>query len=96
MMRSSVVLPQPEGPEQRGQFAVRELQRDVVERRELAELLADVLDFDRHAQCSVVAASARMDWCRRHSIKDLTASVTSASSASSDAIANAAVKLYSL
>ena len=33
MMRSSVVLPEPDGPEQRDQFAGRDVQADVVERR---------------------------------------------------------------
>jgi hypothetical protein len=39
MMRSSVVLPQPEGPEQGDQLAGRDVEVDVVERLEIAERL---------------------------------------------------------
>ena len=38
-------------PEQRQQFAVGDLQIDAVERGERAELLHDILDFNRHAEC---------------------------------------------
>ncbi len=49
MMRSSVVLPQPDGPEQRDELARREIEADVVQRDEAAERFADVADFDAHA-----------------------------------------------
>ena len=43
MMRSSVVLPQPEGPEQRQQLAAVHFQIDIVQRLVGAELLVHVL-----------------------------------------------------
>ena len=59
MIRSSVDLPEPLGPEQRGQRAVGHLERDVVERREVAEALGDVR---RRRSCvaSSVAACSRV------------------------------------
>ncbi len=48
MMRSSVVLPQPDGPEQRDELARREIEADVVQRDEVAERFADVADFNAH------------------------------------------------
>ena len=48
MIRSSVDLPPPRRAEQRGQLAGGDVQRDVVERDEVAELLVDVLDLDAH------------------------------------------------
>ena len=48
MMRSNVVLPQPDGPSSATSSPVGKVERDIVERREAAERLADVLDFDAH------------------------------------------------
>ena len=70
MIRSSVDLPEPLGPEQRGERAVGDLQRDVVERDEVAERLADVAYGD-HASSL------------RGLILVMASSVTSAMSASS-------------
>ena len=42
IMRKVVVLPQPDGPEQRHELARLQLQREVVDRLEVAEALADV------------------------------------------------------
>ena len=66
--------------EQRQQFAVADLQIDVVERGEGAELLDDVLDFNGHSELCPSS--------RRRSRTVFATSVISASSASSDAIAN--------
>jgi hypothetical protein len=52
MMRSKVVLPQARGPEQGDQFAGRNVDRNVVERLEGAELLADVTDGNAHGSFS--------------------------------------------
>ena len=49
MIRSSVDLPPPDGPEQRGQLAGRDRDVDVVEGDEVAERLGDVGDLDAHA-----------------------------------------------
>ena len=46
--RSSVDLPLPLGPSSAVSDAVRHLDRDVVERDEVAEALVDVLDLDAH------------------------------------------------
>jgi hypothetical protein len=48
MMRSSVVLPQPEGPSRATSSPVGMSRVDVVERDEIAEALGDVADFDAH------------------------------------------------
>ena len=48
MIRSSVVLPLPDGPQERGQLAVGDVERDVVERHERPEALGQVLDRDGH------------------------------------------------
>ena len=79
-------------PEQRHQLAGMDRQADVVERRELAEALRDVPDFDVH-RCPYPTAEAP---AKRHSTIFFSTSVTSASSASSEATAKAATKLYSL
>ena len=42
MMRRNVVLPQPDGPEQHHELAVRHRQRDAVDGGDLAEFLDDV------------------------------------------------------
>ena len=48
MMRSSVDLPPPLGPSKCGERAARDLERDVVERDELAEPLDDAAHADGH------------------------------------------------
>ena len=53
MIRSSVVLPQPDGPSSATSSPDAELQADVVQRGEVAEALADVADFDAHDGRSV-------------------------------------------
>ncbi len=82
MIRSSVVLPEPLGPEQGRELAVGDLEAHVAQRREGPVGLADVLDGDAHVSFrSTIALAAR---------------VTRASIASSEATAKAATKLYSL
>ncbi len=53
MMRSSVVLPQPEGPSSATSSPEGNVQADVVQRGEAAEALRDVADFDAHDGCSL-------------------------------------------
>ena len=48
MMRSSVDLPPPLGPEQRGELPGGDADGHVVEGDEVAEALADVGDLDAH------------------------------------------------
>ena len=52
MIRSSVDLPQPLGPSSAVSEPVVDLERDVVERGEVAEALGDVTDDDRHQAVS--------------------------------------------
>ena len=48
-MRSVVVLPQPDGPEQRDELAVLDREIDAVDRLHLGEVPADVVQGDaRH------------------------------------------------
>src|SRR5262249_40346 len=71
-------------------LARRNLEADVVERLEVTEGLGDVANFDAHA--SLPRALVRLIGVSRaafHSIKLLTASVTSAKSATRHAAANA-------
>ena len=96
MMRSSVVLPEPDGPEQRDQLARRDVRLTSSSAAKRAEALADVLRFDAHALLHSVHVGSDQRRPRRHSTIGLTTSVTSARHASSDATANAAAKLYSL
>ena len=49
MIRSSVVLPEPDGPSRGDQFAVGHVQTYVAQRGKLAERLGDVADLDAHA-----------------------------------------------
>ena len=77
--------------QQRDELARGELEADVVERDEVAERLADAADFNAHGASGSWSCTPA-----RHSMKVLTTSVTRASSASSDATAKAAAKLYSL
>ena len=51
MIRSSVDLPEPDGPSSAVSEPLSTSTRDVVERLEVAEPLRDVADFDAHA-CS--------------------------------------------
>ena len=46
---SSVVLPEPDGPEQRDQLARADVERNVVQRRKAVELLAHVDDANFHS-----------------------------------------------
>jgi hypothetical protein len=46
MIRNSVVLPQPEGAEESDQLAGMDCQRNVLERREFAEGLANALELE--------------------------------------------------
>jgi hypothetical protein len=48
MMRSKRGLAAARGAEQRDQFARGDVEADVAQRVEVAELLADVADFDAH------------------------------------------------
>ena len=45
-MRSAVDLPQPDGPEQHEELAVRDLEREVAHRDDVAEPLGDVVERD--------------------------------------------------
>ena len=45
-MRRSVVLPQPDGPKQREELALVDVEADIVDRVDVAILLDDVLDLD--------------------------------------------------
>src|SRR5581483_6715920 len=78
--------------EQRDQLAGSDVEIDVAQGAERSEALAHVPDMDVH-QCLLVAASSSA--CR-HSTSAFNPSVSSASSASSDATANAALNAYSL
>src|SRR5882762_465639 len=93
-------LPAAARTEQRHQLALADLERDPVQGDEAAEALADVAKPDAHGFTQWGPADSATDpaCCRatRHSTAVLSASVTSASSASSEATANAAAKLYSL
>ena len=58
MMRSSVDLPQPDGPDQRDELALLDLEVDVLQRdRAALELLRDALDRDG-ASCDVLRRAA--------------------------------------
>ena len=87
--------------QQRHQLAGGDVQADVVERLEGAKALADLVDDDAHAVCPCgrgALSGIGASWAcpARHSTTVLMPSVTSASSASSEAQAKAATKLYSL
>lgn len=86
-------------PEQRDEFARPKVERDVVEGGEIAEALLQIANDDAHDCvpwfCAPAPTSAS-DCDMRRSAISLSPSVTSASSASSEATANAAEKLYSL
>ena len=94
IMRSSVVLPEPDGPSSATSSPVSMSQADVVERDEVAELLADVAKLDTHAATLAAMSSCvlRSPALTRRSRQYLATSVTSASRVSSDATANAAAK----
>jgi hypothetical protein len=77
------------GAEQRHQLTGGKVQRHIAQGGEVAEALVDVLDLDSHH-------ASLVDWLARHSMNCLITSVTSASSASSDATAKAAANWYSL
>ena len=53
MLRISVVLPQPDGPEQAGDGAAGDLHREVVQRRALAADHPQVLDDDGRLDASL-------------------------------------------
>src|SRR5713101_5512731 len=85
-------------PQQRDQFASRDLEADVLQCDELAEPLGDVADFDTQAATRVADASAsrsRLVAARRPTSR-LPINVRMASEVSSEATAKAAEKLYSL
>ena len=81
-------------PQQRDQLAGLHGEIDAIERRVRAEAVRDALHLDAHASTPAASISATDE--ARHSTIDRTTSVTSASVVSSDATANAALKLYSL
>ena len=76
------------GAEQRGEAAARDGEADIVERGVLAERFAEMGDFDTHEDSEVRRA--------RHSTMLFRTRVSSARSASREATAKAATKLYSL
>ena len=83
MMRSRLVLPEPEGPRSATSSPSGTLRLTSFERGEGAERLGDAADLDAHAPS-------------RHSTRLLATRVTRASSASSEATAKAAWNWYSL
>ena len=91
--------------EESDEFAMPDVERNVVEGGKAPEALGEVPDFDAHAAAvalngvsasrvlsTAFAVLTAASWARsaRHSISDLSASVTSASSARIEATANAA------
>ena len=61
-MRSRVVLPQPEGPEQGEELAGLDAEADVVDGDEIAEAARDVGNFEkRHDVADVVASQTAGD-----------------------------------
>ena len=96
MMRSSVVLPEPEGPSSATSSPSSHMQIDVAQCDVVRERLADVARFDSHGYATSSITAGRSSARMRHSSAALAIRVTSASSASRLATANAAEKLYSL
>src|SRR6185312_1587032 len=81
-------------PEQRNQLARDDVERHVLERRVLREFLTDVLDSDIQRGCPACSCRrAARSSPNRSSKMVLMMSVTSAKSASSEAIAKAPTKL---
>ena len=93
------------GSQECDEFAVPDVERNVVEGGKAPEALGEVPDFDAHAQAVALSGgsasrvvstafavlnAASLARSARHSISDLSASVTSASSARIEATANAA------
>src|SRR5262249_34939764 len=92
-------FPRARRTQQRDEFAVVDREPHIAQRLVAAKSLADVVDFDAHADApSPFVASGASSYSRRprHSTIDFAAKVTSANRANSDAMANAAAKLYSL
>src|SRR5207249_4749642 len=90
-------LSRPRGSEQRQQISGRDLEAHVVQRDERAERLGDVRDGDAHASPPAACRRSASARSRRvfHSSAVFTNSVTSASSASTEASAKAPGRLYS-
>ena len=59
IIRSVVVLPQPDGPEQREELAGLDHEVDVVDGDEIAELLAQCDELDPTAVTVAIAAGGR-------------------------------------
>mgnify|MGYP006173763715 CR=1 FL=1 len=104
---AAVLLQRALGHEQGQQLARADVQADVVQRVEAAEMLGDVLDGDAHdasfrirvagaGRSGGSSAAARSSRSWRHSTMVLMTSVTMASRASSEATAKAATDWYSL
>ncbi len=53
MMRSSVVLPEPDGPSSASSSPVSHVEVDVVDRDEVAEALVDAAQFDAHSMSPI-------------------------------------------
>jgi hypothetical protein len=88
--RSSVVLPEPDGPS-RARNSPERISSDVVQRRESGRIPCDVLNANFHIDgVTFQCRAAGSDLGMRHSSSDLTTSVTRASRASSEATAKAA------
>ncbi len=58
MARSRVVLPQPDGPEEADELALGDLERDVAERREVAETLGEISNFEIRHWCHPARSGA--------------------------------------
>ena len=86
-------LARARGPEQRDQLAGVDPQIDLVDRGEGAEAPADVANFDGH---DGLVPGRGYDSRRRQATRLFSTSVTTASSVSTEATANAAANSYSL
>ena len=93
-MRSSVVLPEPDGPSSATSSPALHVEIDAIDRRVRAEAMCDASYLDAHASTPTGSISEARP--ARHSTSERTTSVTSASVVRSEATANAALKLYSL
>ena len=67
IIRSSVVLPEPDGPSSATSSPVGDLEADVVERDEAAEGFAQVADLDTHAASFQPVDGRRFDGGQWHS-----------------------------
>ena len=93
MMRSRLVLPEPEGPSRATSSPVGTVRLTSFTATKEPKDLGDAADLNGHCGSSVWGARASAD---RHSTRVFATRVTRARKASREATANAAWKLYSL